>query len=132
MRSCSAKSTRTGNYDGLLQRYKEIGAAGVGTNNISVVDTGMPSRKPSSPNLFLNLALSLLAGLGLAAALVFLLEQLDQSIRDPSEVIDRFGLPLLGSIPKVEANDFEELLLDKKSMVYEAYLQKERAVRRSA
>ena len=30
-------------YDGLLQRYKEIGAAGVGTNNIAVVDTAAPS-----------------------------------------------------------------------------------------
>lgn len=109
-------------YDGLLQRYKEIGAAGVGTNNISVVDMAKAAEKPSSPRLILNLLLSLVAGLGLAAALVFILEQLDQSIRDPAEVTDRFGLPLLGSIPKVESEEFRELLLDKKSMVYEAYL----------
>ncbi len=109
-------------YDGLLQRYKEIGAAGVGTNNISVVDMAKAAEKPSSPRLILNLLLSLVAGLGLAAALVFILEQLDQSIRDPAEVTDRFGLPLLGSIPKVESEQFRDLLLDKKSMVYEAYL----------
>jgi len=108
-------------YDGLLQRYKEIGAAGVGTNNIAVVDTATPSPGPSSPKLILNVALALIAGFGLAGALVFLLEQLDQSIRDPSEVSDRFGLPLLGSIPKVDADTFEELLLDKKSMINEAY-----------
>ena len=29
-------------YDGLLQRYKEIGVAGVGTNNISIVDRARP------------------------------------------------------------------------------------------
>ena len=109
-------------YDGLLQRYKEIGAAGVGTNNIAVVDPATPPNEPSSPRLFLNMLLSLIAGLLLAGGLVFILEQLDQSIRDPAEVNERFGLPLLGSIPKVQSDDFKDLLLDKKSMIYEAYL----------
>ena len=53
-------------YDALLQRYKEIGVAGgVGINNISIVDVAEVPEKPSSPNLLLNIALSLLAGLGL-------------------------------------------------------------------
>ena len=45
-------------YDGLLQRYKEIGASGVGTNNISIVDRAKVSEAPSSLNLQLNLALA--------------------------------------------------------------------------
>ena len=49
-------------YDGLLQRYKEIGVAGVGANNIAIVDTAKVPTIPSSPNLPLNLALALLAG----------------------------------------------------------------------
>ncbi|PKP88625.1 MAG: hypothetical protein CVT78_00110 [Alphaproteobacteria bacterium HGW-Alphaproteobacteria-17] len=109
-------------YDGLLQRYKEIGVAGVGTNNIAVVDVATPATIPSSPRLILNLLLSIIAGMIIAAVLVFILEQLDHSIRDPAEVSERFGLPLLGSIPKVESENFNDLLLDKKSMVYEAYL----------
>lgn len=36
-------------YDGLLQRYKEIGVAGVGTNNIAVVDTAKIPSSPSAP-----------------------------------------------------------------------------------
>ena len=32
-------------YDGLLQRYKEIGVAGVGTNNISIVDRARPAER---------------------------------------------------------------------------------------
>src|SRR5690606_32278107 len=79
-------------YDGLLQRYKEIGVAGVGANNISVVDRAKTPDRPSSPNLVLNMALALLAGLGLAAALVFILEKMDSSIRDPQDVAGRFGL----------------------------------------
>lgn len=108
-------------YDGLLQRYKEIGASGVGANNISVVDRAKIATKPSSPNLFLNLALALLLGISLAAALLFVLEKLDSSVRDPQDVLGRFGLPLLGAIPEVVDRDVAEAVLDKKSTVYEAY-----------
>ncbi|MCW0196987.1 polysaccharide biosynthesis tyrosine autokinase [Sphingopyxis sp.] len=109
-------------YDGLLQRYKEIGAAGVGTNNVSVVEQPRPARIPSSPRLILNMALALLAGIGLSALLVFLLEQLDRSIRDPADVARRFGMPLLGAIPLVDEDNFLVTLTDKKSVLYEAYL----------
>lgn len=39
-------------YDGLLQRYKEIGVAGVGANNIAIVDTAKIPEKPSSRTCF--------------------------------------------------------------------------------
>ena len=111
-------------YDGLLQRFKEIGvAAGVGVNNVSVVDTATPPEKPSSPRLLLNLLVSILAGLGLGAALAFGLEQLDEAISDPSEVQRRLGLPLLGSIPKVGQGETpREALLDRKSDLVDAYI----------
>src|SRR3546814_5253974 len=54
-------------YEGLLQRYKEIGVAGVGTNNVSLVDRAKPAERPSSPSLLINLAVALLAGMALAA-----------------------------------------------------------------
>lgn len=107
-------------YDGLLQRYKEIGVAGVGTNNISVVDSAKVSDSPSSPKLVLNIALALLAGVGLAAGLIFLLEKMDSSIRDPQDVA-RFDLPLLGAIPESLDQPVAAAVLDKKSAIYEAY-----------
>lgn len=107
-------------YDGLLQRYKEIGVAGVGTNNIAVVDSAQVPEKPSSPRLALNLALSLVAGVALAVGLIFLLEKMDSSIRDPQDVTKRFDLPLLGAIPET-AQTVAGDILDKKSMIYEAY-----------
>lgn len=108
-------------YDGLLQRYKEIGVAGVGTNNIAVVDRAKEAERPSSPILLYNLALALLAGIVLATGLVFLLEKMDSSVRDPQDVIGRFGLPLLGAIPEVLDRGVADAILDKKSAVYEAY-----------
>ncbi len=111
-------------YDGLLQRFKEIGVAGgVGVNNIAIVDPADVPQKPSSPRLLLNLALSLLAGMALGAGLAFLLEQMDEAIADPGEVERRLGLPLLGSVPKVEDGiSPQQALLDRKSDMVDAYL----------
>lgn len=108
-------------YEGLLQRYKEIGVAGVGTNNISVVDRAKLPDRPSSPKLFLNLALSLFLGALIAAGLIFMLEKVDSSVRDPQDVQTRFGLPLLGVVPESLDRPVTEAVLDKKSAIYEAY-----------
>lgn len=110
-------------YQGLLQRYKEIGVAGgVGTNNISIVDKAKVPQDPSSPNLVLNILLSILvgglAGIGLALAL----EQIDEAIADPADVERDLALPLLGTVPKVQGGTPAEALKDRKSAVAEAYL----------
>jgi capsular exopolysaccharide synthesis family protein len=111
-------------YDGLLQRFQELGvAAGVGVNNIAIVDTANVPETPSSPRLLINLLISLLAGIGLGAALAFALEQLDEAIADPSEVQRRLGLPLLGSVPKVDEDETpRDALLDRKSELVDAYI----------
>lgn len=109
-------------YDGLLQRFKEIGVAGVGSNNISVVDKASPDDEPSSPDLFVNLLVALLGGLGAAAAYVFVSEQIDQSIKDPSDLKSRLGISPLGSVPDLEKQDILAMLDDKKSVAWEAYL----------
>lgn len=111
-------------YDGLLQRFKEIGvAAGVGVNNIAIVDIANVPEQPSSPRLLINLLVSILVGLGLGAALALGLEQLDEAIADPSEVQRRLGLPLLGSVPLTEEDETpREALLDRKSELVDAYI----------
>ncbi|MBB3693791.1 polysaccharide biosynthesis tyrosine autokinase [Sphingomonas sp. BK580] len=110
-------------YDGLLQRFKEIGVAGgVGINNVSVVDAADTPQKPSSPRLFLNILASLLLGCGLGAVAAFGLEQIDEAIADPAEVERRLGLPLLGAIPKLRDATPKQALLDRKSDLFDAYL----------
>ena len=109
-------------YDGLLQRYKEIGiAGGVGTNNVSIVDPAVLPQKPSSPRLLMNLALALLAGTILGAIAAFVLEQMDEAISGPEEIQRILNLPLLGAIPKAEG-DLVDNLRDRKSSLVEAYL----------
>jgi polysaccharide biosynthesis transport protein len=109
-------------YDALLQRYKEIGVAGVGTNNIAIVDAAKVPTGPSSPNLALNMALALLAGLGLAGLATFALDQIDEGLREPSQVNRLLQVPLLGSVPDVESEDSLSMLRDAKSVLSEAYL----------
>lgn len=108
-------------YDGLLQRYKEIGVAGVGTNNISVVDDAVNPVKPSSPRLVLNLAAALLLGLFFAGVTIVILENLDESVREPQQISDRLGVPLLGAIPVVDDEALSDIE-DPKSILSEAYM----------
>lgn len=110
-------------YDALLQRYKEIGVAGgVGVNNISIVDRAMVPESPSSPNVVLNLLLSLLIGGLLGAGAALALEQVDQTISDPRGLEAALGLPLLGTIPRSSNEDPVEELSDPKTALVEAYL----------
>jgi capsular exopolysaccharide synthesis family protein len=108
-------------YDGLLQRFKELNAAaGITASNISVIDDADEPLTPSSPNLFLNLAIALLLGSGLAGLVVLMREQFDDSIKVPEDVESKLHLPLVGVIPKSEG-DPEETLADPKSILSEAY-----------
>lgn len=90
-------------YNGLLQRYKEIGvAAGVGTNNISVVDEAKAPRTPNSPQSFQNALLALMIGLLGGIGMAFLREHLDNTFKQADEVEKVLGLPVLGMIPWVQ------------------------------
>jgi capsular exopolysaccharide synthesis family protein len=111
-------------YDGLLQRFKEIGVAGgVGVNNVTIIDAADMPQRPSSPRLIINLLIALSTGLAIGAALAFALEQIDEAIADPGEVERRLGLPLLGSVPKVSDDTTPyAALLDRKSDLVDAYI----------
>lgn len=110
-------------YDSLLQRYKEIGVAGVSASNIAVIDLAQPPEKPSSPNLLLNMVLALVAGSVAALGAVILLEQASEGLSDPSKVAEVLGVPLLGSVPLVpEHEDPLDLVADPKAEISESYV----------
>lgn len=87
-------------YDGLLQRYKEIGiTGGVTSNNVSIVDSARAPGAPSSPRLLINLALAAVLGLGLAVVVVFVVEALDETLATPEDVENKLEVPVLGAVP---------------------------------
>ena len=109
-------------YEGLLQRYKEIGVAGISADNISIVDPADVPNRPSSPNLILNILIALVLGSALAVGAALALEQIDEGLRDPKDVNRLLGIPLLGSVMEVEDHDVFTALNDPKSPLTEAYL----------
>ena len=109
-------------YDSLLQSYKEIGVAGIGANNISIVDRAEVPISPSSPVLVINLLVALLLGFGVAAIIVVILEQIDEGLRDPSDVRRQLNVPLLGAVPMSDVESPVAELGDPKSELSEAYL----------
>lgn len=109
-------------YEGLLQRYKEIGVAGVGANNVSIVDAAATPQIPSSPNLLLNVILALLVGSIAAFAAVLVRDQLEDTITDLEDLKSNLGLPSLGSIPHSGDDDPVTMLNDRKSIATEAYM----------
>ncbi|MBB3912719.1 GumC family protein [Sphingomonas desiccabilis] len=109
-------------YDGLLQRFREVSAAaGVSTNNISIVDAAEPPANPSSPRLMLNLALALLVGLAAAGLAVFIREQFDDSVRLPDDLPVKLGVTPLGVTPNLKDVSPAEALADPRSSLTEAY-----------
>jgi capsular exopolysaccharide synthesis family protein len=118
-------------YDGLLQRYKEIGVAGgVGTNNVSIVDRALPPGGPFTPKTMTNLLLGILGGLLAGGVLAFMIDQLDESIISPHDLEKKLGIPLLGSIPVAPSSArILEMLEDRKSGLAEAYLSVQTALR---
>ena len=110
-------------YDGLLQRYKEVSVTGgVTANNISIVDRAAPPKKPSKPNLLLNILLAGLLGLGLGVVAALVLEALDETLATPEDAEIKLGVPVLGVIPLLAKDQtVSEALADLRSGFSEAY-----------
>ncbi len=109
-------------YDGLLQRYKEVGlAGGVATNNISIVDPAEVPIGPYKPNLPRNLALALLGGLLLGGMLALGFEFLDDTLKTPADIEKQLGLAVLGIIPKLKNMTPTQALEDPRSAFSESY-----------
>lgn len=109
-------------YDSLLQRFKEVGAAGdVRSNNITIVDRAQGGYR-FKPNLFKNLTLGLLMGLLLGVLLAFVLEFLDDSLKTPEDIEEKLRLSVLGIIPKLGPKDsIATMSSDPRSSFSEAY-----------
>jgi capsular exopolysaccharide synthesis family protein len=110
-------------YDGLLQRFKEVGVAGgVASNNISIVDRAEPPVRPSEPRPLIIMGLAGLAGVILGIALALARESFDQTLRTPADMETEIGLPLLGAIPTLRRRlEPRDALADTRSHISEAY-----------
>ncbi|MGB3831173.1 MAG: polysaccharide biosynthesis tyrosine autokinase [Mesorhizobium sp.] len=109
-------------YDSLISKLNEVAVGSeLKTQNASIVDLAVLPNRPYSPRLLLNLAIGLLLSLGLAAAIVYLLELLNNKFSNPEQVEKELGLAILGIIPVVNEKDLASALEDQKSGLSESY-----------
>ena len=109
-------------YDGLLQRYKEVGVAGdVRLNNISIIDRAEVPSNPFKPSLGRNIVIGIVLGLLLGVLVAFLIEYLDDTLKTPDDVESRLGLAVVGIIPLLSKQLPAEAALDPRSPFSEAY-----------
>ncbi len=70
-----------------------------GTDIVQILDPANVPAGPSSPNLQMNLAIGFVLGLMLSVFLVFLMEFMDKTVKDPDFITNELNLPLLAAIP---------------------------------
>lgn len=88
-------------YDQLNSRLsQEIITMDVPRHPVEIIDTAEPNRRPVSPNLFMNVLLSIFVGLGAGVGLAYFIEYLDTSIKTADDIERVLGLPVLGLIPQ--------------------------------
>jgi len=93
-------------------------------DNLFVVSPAVLPDRPVSPNKTLNVAIAFAAGLLLAICLVFLLDYLDQSIKNDEELTERLGLISMGHltfVPSGKGKRGELVALDEQSHASEAF-----------
>jgi hypothetical protein len=66
-----------------------------------IIDPAIVPHKPISPDMRRLFMVVLAAGLGLGAGLIFLLDFLNSSLKDPEKFEDDLGVVVLATIPKV-------------------------------
>lgn len=110
-------------YDGLLQRYKEIGVSvNESANNVSVVDRAEVPSSPYKPSLGRNLVLGLGGGLLLGVLLAFVREYVDDTIKSPGDIEQRLRLAVLGAVPEIgERGSVRQAAADPRSAFSESY-----------
>ncbi|WP_394172430.1 YveK family protein [Guptibacillus hwajinpoensis] len=100
---------------------KEISSI-MNVDNVSILSKagfeGTPA--PVNPNPVLNMAIALVVGLMVGVGLAFLLEYLDNTIKDEEDIEKILGLPVLGTIAVIEDKEAGISKKSKKSVRGEA------------
>ena len=96
-----------GVYQALQQKYQEaLISRTTALSDVSITQAAQATQFSVSPNVMLNLELGAIIGLGLALGAAFLAEFMDDRFRSEDDVKERFGLPVLASVPAIDSSDW--------------------------
>jgi succinoglycan biosynthesis transport protein ExoP len=110
-------------YDSLISKLNDAGVGSdLKSSTATILDQAQVPSRPYSPRLMLNLAIALALFMLITAALIYILELFNNTFSVPDQVESELKLPVLGIVPKMDANaNVLELLDDERSAVSEAY-----------
>jgi Mrp family chromosome partitioning ATPase/uncharacterized protein involved in exopolysaccharide biosynthesis len=96
----------------LMDKYEEIRLLEqMKTSGLKIIDPADIPKVPISPKKKQALAIGIVFGLSLGIMVAFFLEYLDDSIKRKEDVERFLGLPVMGTIPKIEPFDVPENVL---------------------
>jgi len=98
-------------YNNLFQSYQSVLLAEAqATSSIIQKNPAVPNNFPIAPQPMRSAMLAAVVGLMVAAGIIFLIEFLDDTIRDPQEITRRWGIPILGMIVSYKSSDGDSLI----------------------
>jgi len=90
-------------YEELVRKIKEAGInAGFQNSSIRIADEARPGLKPVFPRTWLNVLLAFLAAAFIGVGAAVLSDVLDNTIRDPDQVMRLMNTDVIGSLPAVK------------------------------
>ncbi|MHC1766574.1 MAG: GumC family protein [Verrucomicrobiia bacterium] len=96
-------------YKTVLTRMKETDITSrAKVQNMDIIDEASLPLKPVKPRVILTIFLGLVGGLGVALALAFFVNYLDDSIKSQDDVETYLRLPFLGYVPNIKTNSVVE------------------------
>ena len=119
--------TNRSQYEGLLQRLKEISiSSGVGSSQVSIIDSALVPTIPFEPNLIRSLIQALVLSFVVGIGVAFCLDYIDDTIKSTDDVKNKLALPTITVVPvatvnKAADNMIINALQDPKSGVSEAF-----------
>lgn len=109
-------------YESLIGKLNEVGVGSeLKRENTAIVDAAVPPRLSYSPSLKINLAIAVILSFAIAAAIVYVIELLNNTFSNPDQIETDLKLPVLGILPLVDDIKVQEQLFDQKSALSEAY-----------
>lgn len=85
----------------MAKSLKDVSKEVKKTDNVQILDEALLPEKPDSPKPKLNMAIGFFLGLMISIGIVFLVEYLDNTIKDEEELEKLIGTPVIGIIPVV-------------------------------
>jgi len=111
--------------DRVVQSLKTKLSGQLKGNNVRIVDAARIPEKPYRPRKLRALIIGMIMGMGFGLAIAFIVELLDQSIRNSEDIENKLGMPSLGLVPFIETDDSEPvyatLTAPKLSLTSEAF-----------